>query len=290
MERKMKKIEIILADHAGFCMGVKNAFNQSLEIISKYTHTVLLGDIVHNKFAIEKIKESGLRVENDIHQILSKNAIKNVIIRAHGVTPEIEKKLKEGNKRIFDLTCPIVKKVQLLTAELSKQKHDVLIFGKKAHPEVSGIAGYCKSNFFIVSSPEEAAAFSIPLNAPVLISQTTMNWEIFERIQKILSKTYPELIVHNTLCRNPLKTQESALEIANQVDLMIVIGDKKSSNTLSLYERVQKKTKTLFIESAEEITKETIKAGQKSIGITAGSSTPDFQIKDIIHKIHTILD
>ena len=278
--------DIILAESAGFCMGVKNAFDKTLEIAKDYPKTVILGDIVHNRFAINEIEKSGLIVVENVDEILNDTKIKNVIIRAHGITLKTYKRLEDAGKKIFDLTCPIVKKVQLLTKQLSDANHDIIIFGKKDHPEVMGICGYSSTEFVIVSSEDEAKELSKQLQSPVLISQTTMNVEHFERIQNILQLTYPNLTVHNTLCRNPQRTQEAALKLAEQVDLAIVIGDKKSSNTHSLYERMSTKVKTLFIEYPNEIV--SFDKSIKSIGLTAGSSTPNFQINAVIERLREL--
>ncbi len=278
--------DIIVAENAGFCMGVKNAFDKAIEIAKLYPNTVILGDIVHNRFAVDKIAECGLQVAENINDIAENPDIKNVIVRAHGITPQTYRFLENTGKKIFDLTCPIVKKVQLLTKQLSQNGHDIVIFGKKDHPEVLGISGYCNTNFIIISSDSEAELLSKQLKSPVLISQTTMNKEHFKRIQNILQTNYPDLTVHNTLCRNPQRTQESALKLAEKVDLVIVIGDKKSSNTHSLYERIRTKVSTLFIEDCNEIT--SIDESVKSVGLTAGCSTPNFQIEAVIKKLREL--
>lgn len=278
--------DIIVAENAGFCMGVKNAFDKAIEIAKLYPNTVILGDIVHNRFAVNKIAENGLQVAENINDIAENPDIKNVIVRAHGITPQTYQFLENTGKKIFDLTCPIVKKVQLLTKQLSQDGHDIVIFGKKDHPEVLGISGYCNTNFIIISSDSEAELLSKQLKSPVLISQTTMNKEHFKRIQNILQTNYPDLTVHNTLCRNPQRTQESALKLAEKVDLVIVIGDKKSSNTHSLYERIRTKVSTLFIEDCNEIT--SIDESVKSVGLTAGCSTPNFQIEVVIKKLREL--
>lgn len=278
--------DIIVAENAGFCMGVKNAFDKAIEIAKLYPNTVILGDIVHNRFAVNKIAENGLQVAENINDIAENPDIKNVIVRAHGITPQTYRFLENTGKKIFDLTCPIVKKVQLLTKQLSQDGHDIVIFGKKDHPEVLGISGYCNTNFIIISSDSEAELLSKQLKSPVLISQTTMNKEHFKRIQNILQTNYPDLTVHNTLCRNPQRTQESALKLAEKVDLLIVIGDKKSSNTHSLYERIRTKVSTLFIEDCNEIT--SIDESVKSVGLTAGCSTPNFQIEAVIKKLREL--
>lgn len=278
--------DIIVAENAGFCMGVKNAFDKAIEIAKLYPNTVILGDIVHNRFAVNKIAENGLQVAENINDIAENPDIKNVIVRAHGITPQTYQFLENTGKKIFDLTCPIVKKVQLLTKQLSQDGHDIVIFGKKDHPEVLGISGYCNTNFIIISSDSEAELLSKQLKSPVLISQTTMNKEHFKRIQNVLQTNYPDLTVHNTLCRNPQITQESALKLAEKVDLLIVIGDKKSSNTHSLYERIRTKVSTLFIEDCNEIT--SIDESVKSVGLTAGCSTPNFQIEAVIKKLREL--
>ncbi len=268
-------------------MGVKNAFKKSIEIGKMNQNTILLGDIVHNRFAIKQIIESGLIVNENIETVINDSAIKNVIIRAHGISPEIEKKLIQSKKNMYDLTCPIVKKVQLLTEKLSNENHDIIIFGKLNHPEVIGIQGYASSNFIIISNTSDAKNISKDLLNPVLISQTTMNSIEFTQISTILKEIFPYLTIYNTLCNNTIKTQDNAIKLSHEVDLMIVIGDKKSSNTVSLYNKVKENIETIFVEDITDIDTAVFK-NKNNIGLAGGSSTPDYQINKIKNFIESL--
>ncbi|HBD92664.1 MAG: 4-hydroxy-3-methylbut-2-enyl diphosphate reductase [Spirochaetes bacterium GWF1_31_7] len=283
----MNNYKILISKNSGFCMGVKNAFKKSIEIGNMNQNTILLGDIVHNRFAIKQIIESGLIVDENIDSIINNKAIKNVIIRAHGVSPEIEKQLRESKKNIYDLTCPIVKKVQLLTKKLSNENHEIIIFGKLNHPEVIGIQGYASSNFIIISNTSDAENINRNLLNPVLISQTTMNSKEFIQISTILKEIFPHLTIYNTLCNNTIKTQEYAIKLSHEVDLMIVIGDKKSSNTISLYNKVKENIETIFVEDIQDIDIALFK-NKNRIGLAGGSSTPDYQIEKIKKFIESL--
>lgn len=280
--------EIILSEGAGFCMGVKKAFYNTIEYSKDHKKSCLYGSIVHNKFAVAELEKAGIRTENSLETILSDREIESVVIRAHGIPPEMEKRLEESGKELYDLTCPIVKKVQLLAGSLSSEGESIIIYGKQGHPEVVGIEGYCRGSVHVVSTIEDALAIpSAELKSPVLISQTTMNSSTFERLAEELKAKIPELKIENTLCRSPIYMQEKAEELAKRVDLMVIVGDRSSSNTKTLYEKVKTHSKALFAESPEDIDPLLVSSASL-IGIAGGASTPSFQLESIAAFLKSI--
>jgi len=285
----MEKYEIVISKDAGFCMGVKRAFTESIDLSKKYNNLITYGDLIHNRFALEELYKNNIKSIKDIDEIL-KGSNENIIIRAHGVSPKEEKTLKK-NKTIFDLTCPIVKNVQKLAEKLKKEQFFVLIYGKNEHPEVIGIKGYCENNNLVFENIDELNNEKLKGKKLALISQTTMNNIKFEDITLKLKEKYKNISIHNTLCRHPIKNQEKSLELAKNSDIMIIVGDKNSSNTKTLYDKVATISKTIFAETDEdliEFSKDLKKS--KKIGITAGSSTPISQIEKIERAVKTILD
>lgn len=284
----MKNIFIHIANQTGFCMGVKNAFTKIINMDIDKKSTVIFGDLVHNRYAVEQIKTTGYTTENELEEIISNSHYKNVIIRAHGIPPQTLKRLKKSNKNIIDLTCPIVKKVQNLANDYSNNNYHILIFGKKNHPEVIGIAGNCNESYTIISDVDQLSAINTEKYKKILlISQTTMNTEIFKKIiykSKEIFKNHKNFEIKNTLCRFPINSQKYALQLAEDVDIMLVIGDKKSSNTATLYNRLNNITKAFFIETIDEIPNHEIENNTK-IGICGGSSTPDIQIQWVIDTL-----
>jgi len=274
-------MKVLISKNAGYCMGVKRAFNNSFDITKKHKKICVFGEMVHNRFALKSITEKGIIIESDLDAIIKNKDIENVIIRAHGIPPHQEETLLKNNKKIFDFTCPIVKQVQLLAKKLSDKGYTVIISGKETHPEVIGITGYCENNYFVVKSLEEAKKLPLEkIKKPALISQTTMNSNVFYEILEYFKSKGNDLVYHNTLCNLPLKIQENAINLAEKVDLMIVVGDKLSANTTTLYDKLKQVKTSIFVETINDIDKNEIKKFKK-IGITGGSSTPDWQMEEI---------
>lgn len=280
-------MKIIISKKSGYCMGVKRAFSNSLEVSKNYKNIVIFGEMVHNRFALNSLTERGIIIENDLNKIINNKNLTNVIIRAHGIPPVQEELLLKNNKKIFDFTCPIVKQVQLLAKKLSEQGYEIIITGKVSHPEVIGITGYCTNKYYVVKDINDVKKIDIKnIKKLALISQTTMNSDKFNEILNYLKAERSDIKYHNTLCNLPLKIQEESINLAKKVDLMIVVGDKMSANTTTLYDKLKNITDTIFIETKEELDIDNIR-NYKTIGITGGSSTPDWQmneIKDYIEK------
>jgi len=279
--RKFLKLKLIISKHAGYCMGVKRAFSESYKIYKLNKNLCVYGEMVHNKYALKSLYDKGIIIKKHLKDILYDKKIKNVIIRAHGIPPSEEKLLLENNKIIYDFTCPKVKKVQLLAQQMSESGYSMIIFGKKDHPEVIGITGYCKNPYYVISNLDEAKKLAFnKIKKPALISQTTMNSLIFNEICDYLKIKFNKIKIQNTLCKLPIKIQNSSIELSQKVDAMIIVGDRMSANTNTLYEKIKQNKKCWFIETEEEINLNEIKK-YKKIGITGGTSTPGWQIEKI---------
>ncbi len=278
-------MEIIIGKNAGFCYGVQRAVNNALEEVKK-NKTYCLGEIVHNQNVINKLEKSGLCFINTIEQ-----AKGNTIIRAHGVPKDIYEQAEKMNIKLIDLTCPSVLKIQNLADEYSNKGYFIIIVGKANHPEVIGIESRAGSEYSIIDNKSDLSELLNKINNKkkiLLISQTTHSSKKFDEIVKELKNSINHdvvLEIKKTICPSTEIRQKETEEIAKKVDLMIIIGDKRSSNTNKLYEIACKFcNKVIFISNENELDLKSIK-DIDSIGIMAGASTP---IEDII-KIKELL-
>lgn len=276
----MKKI--IKSKKCGFCMGVKNAFTKSLDSLEKYKNVCCYGEIVHNRFALETLIDSGIKIITDINEIIKDDTIENVVVRAHGITPDEEKRLK-ANKNVIDLTCPNVKKIQILAQKYTNDDYYIIILGKKDHPEVKGISGYCSDKFLIIKDISEINAIEEiydKYDKIAFISQTTANPNDFDAIIERFHEYYPRIEINNTLCKAPINIQNETISLAQKADVMLIIGDKKSANTTALFDISKTYCKSYFIETINDL--KSIDLDQyETIGISGGSSTPQRQIEAI---------
>jgi 4-hydroxy-3-methylbut-2-enyl diphosphate reductase len=279
-------VEIIAAKTAGFCFGVSKAVNTIFDILGNTNDRIYtLGPIIHNEDVVEDLKKKGVKVIDDAERLEGPG---NVVIRAHGVAPDVYDKLNQKKMKITDATCPYVKKIHHLVAEKQKQGWDIIIVGDREHPEVKGINGWCGNVAYIVDKVEDIDA--IPDNGRdfCVVSQTTLNREKWETINEFLCKKFKNVIKFDTICNATSTRQKEAEEIAKTVDLMLVIGGNKSSNTQKLYEICKKHCeRTYKIENASGIPPLEIKKIKK-IGVTAGASTPDWIIKEVIEKMEEL--
>ncbi|HOF00380.1 MAG TPA: 4-hydroxy-3-methylbut-2-enyl diphosphate reductase [Spirochaetota bacterium] len=276
----MKKI--IKSKKCGFCMGVKNAFTKSLDSLEKYKNVCCYGEIVHNRFALETLIERGIKIIADINEIINDDTIENVVVRAHGITPG-EERLLRSNKNVIDLTCPNVKKIQIVAQKYSNDDYFVIILGKKDHPEVKGIAGYCSDKLLIIKNISEIKAIEDiydKYDKIAFISQTTANPNDFDAIVEYFHKYYPKIEINNTLCKAPINIQNETISLAQKADVMLIIGDKKSANTTALFDISRSYCESYFIETINDL--ESINLERfETIGVSGGSSTPQKQIEDI---------
>ncbi|MGB9779382.1 4-hydroxy-3-methylbut-2-enyl diphosphate reductase [Caldanaerobacter sp.] len=281
-------MKILIAEHAGFCFGVKRAIEIAYEELGKGKKTKLytLGEIIHNPQVVKDLAKRGVEVleEKDLYK-LSKGD--RLIIRSHGISKKLYNFLEQKGVEVIDVTCPFVKKVQNIVEEYYKKGYDIVIVGDKNHPEVIGVNGWCDDKAYIVNSVEEAE--NLPFFERLCaVSQTTLIEKHWEEILQVLRRKAKEFVYFNTICDATQKRQEAADALSKKVDVMFVIGGKHSSNTQKLRKICEKNCKnTYHIESADEIMEEMIKE-HEVIGITAGASTPDYVIDEVINKIKSI--
>ena len=277
-------MEFKVARSAGFCWGVKRAVNMAVETLKGSSRTFCLGELIHNRREIERLKKLGMEFIESMEELRSGDT---VIIRSHGVSPKVVKELKERGTRIVDATCPFVKDVHEKATKLQKEGYPVLILGNPNHPEVKGIAGHVEKPL-IINSLEGIR--ELPKMAKLgVVCQTTLNINFFKEAISLLSSKVKELKVYNTICSATSIRQKEARELAGQVDVMLIIGGKNSSNTTKLYQ-ISKSVnpKSYHIESKEEIEPKWF-LGATSVGITAGASTPKWVIDEVVEHLDRLV-
>jgi len=282
-------LKVIISKNSGYCSGVKRAIKILDDTIVKYSgkSTVFtMGDIIHNPKVIENYKNKGVLSIDEIER-LKKND--NLVIRSHGVSPEIIDKLNKKGVNILNATCPFVLKVHEMAKELSKKGYFLILIGNENHPEIIGIKGnIIGKDFKIINSVKDVENISTQKKIAV-ISQTTQTMENFILIsKKIIEKIKNEVFVLNTTCKATELRQKEAAFLSKKVDIMIVIGGKNSANTIHIA-KISKKIlpETYHIETAEELDKEWFN-GKKVAGICSGASTPVedvLSVKSIIELI-----
>ena len=270
-------MKTILAPKAGFCFGVKRALDLAMQTARETNKSIYtLGPLIHNPQVVEDLSKKGIKVVKDLSDIPEGV----VIIRSHGVGPDIIENARDRDLQIIDATCPFVKKAQELAKELNDQGYQVVVVGDKEHPEVTGIIGWTGHTGIVVETPEQAEKLQ-PLKKIGIISQTTQPEGNFNKIASVLQEKAEEVKAYNTICHATRDRQYAAAELARKVDVMIVIGGKNSANTQKLARLcAQTGTPTHHIETAAEFNREWL-ADKKLIGITAGASTPDWIIEEV---------
>ena len=277
-------MEVIVAKTAGFCFGVKRAVEkvyEQIEFGKKPIYTY--GPIIHNEVVVNDLDAKGVKVIDTKEEL---SALKEgvVVIRSHGVGKEIYDILNGNGVEIVDATCPFVKKIHNIVAEQNAAGRQVIIVGDEKHPEVQGIKGWGNAETMVITSFEEFENLAISQDVPLcLVAQTTFNYNKFQELVEKFSRTSYDINVLNTICNATQERQVEAKKVASQVDVMLVIGGKHSSNTQKLYEICQKECKnTFYIQTLDDLNPECI-GSACNVGITAGASTPN----NIIEEVHT---
>ena len=277
-------MEVIVAKTAGFCFGVKRAVEQVYEQIEKADRPVYtFGPIIHNEQVVEDLAQKGVRVidtEEELEAV--RDAI--VIIRSHGVGKHIYDLLERNGVTVVDATCPFVKKIHRIVQEQQAAGRRVIIVGNPEHPEVQGIRGWGNEGTLVVETADQIENLPVSTKDKLcIVAQTTFNYNKFQDLVEKFEKKGYDILVLNTICNATQERQVEARRIASEVDAMIVIGGRHSSNTQKLYEICQKECKnTYFIQSLGDFNPECVNS-VRSVGITAGASTPN----QIIEEVHT---
>lgn len=275
------KRKVILAESAGFCFGVQRAVDQTTKIQKEYGKKIYtLGPLIHNNDVV-KFLENNEVFSISLDEITNLSKGDAVIIRSHGVSKEVMDLLESKGLIIIDATCPFVTNIQKKVNKYSKEGYQIVILGDKDHPEVIGINGWCNNSAIITKDGEFHGR--IP-NKVCVVSQTTEKEENWVNTIKNLSVITKELLAFNTICAATEVRQKGVLELSKTVDLMIIVGGKNSSNTTKLYQIAKTNCdRTIHIENSSELPKEIINDKTISkIGITAGASTPDWIINEVV--------
>lgn len=274
-------MKIKLADNYGFCFGVKRA----IKLAEQSPNAVTYGPLIHNNKEIARLKA-------DFNVGLSENlqnfsAGEQVVIRTHGIQKDELAYLQSKKVKLIDATCPYVTKPQEIVAQMSADGYDIVIFGDKEHPEIKGVRSYAQGNVYVVMDENELAV--LPLKERIaVVAQTTRKIENYQKIVAYLMRSYKEVRVFNTICNATFENQDAVRALAKEVDVMVVIGGKNSSNTKQLLHiALEFCPHSYLIEDAEELNVSWFK-DKLCCGITAGASTPEWIIKEVSQSIEAL--
>ncbi|GAV22303.1 bifunctional 4-hydroxy-3-methylbut-2-enyl diphosphate reductase/30S ribosomal protein S1 [Carboxydothermus pertinax] len=276
-------MEVIVAQHAGFCFGVKRAIDLAQKATENNPKVYSLGPLIHNPQEVERLKKAGVIPVEDIDE----GHGKIIIIRSHGTTPEKLQEIKAKGYQIEDATCPFVKKAQSFAQRLTREGFQVVVVGDKKHPEVQGIVGWSGYQALVVENAIEAKA--LPYFPKIaVIAQTTQKSENFWQVVEELKKKGGEVKVFNTICHATRTRQEESRKLAQEVDLILVVGGKNSANTKKLAQLCAATgTPTYLVEEAADLDPKWF-YGKTKIGITAGASTPAWIIEEVRQKVEQL--
>jgi len=287
----MSSRKIVLAESAGVCFGVERALDKSFDILSRQDagseNVYSLGPIIHNPQVVGRLEERGVKVIGRIQDASSGT----VMIRAHGVPVNTRKELKTKGLNVVDLTCPIVKKLQHSVKKLTAEGYYVVIVGDEKHPEIIGAISYAEADHVVVVASKDELKEEIFSEKRVgVVAQTTIAFDRFREVMdELLIREVPEVKVFNTICDDIYNKQREAVGIAQEVDIMFVIGGKNSSNTSKIAKLCHEvNPRTFQIETLDEVRSLKLDLEDKTIGVTAGASTPSWIINDILDGLQSI--
>ena len=280
-------MKVKVAETAGFCFGVKRAVDKVYQLIEEGTHPIYtLGPIIHNEEVVTDLAAKGVQVieEKDLASLTEET----VVIRSHGVGKAIYQELKENHLNYVDVTCPFVLKIHRIVEKQSHAGKHVVIFGDPDHPEVKGICGWCQGSYTVLKGRKDTEQFTPPNGKDIcVVSQTTFNYNKFKELVEILcKKRYDNSVLNigdilNTICNATEERQKEARNIAGEVDTMLVIGGRHSSNTQKLFEICKEECgNTYYIQTPVDLDSDMFQCSSY-VGITAGASTPKKIIEEV---------
>jgi (E)-4-hydroxy-3-methyl-but-2-enyl pyrophosphate reductase len=280
-------LEVIVSPITGFCFGVKRAMSLIDEGLGNGGKTLYsIGDVIHNPQAVEDLRSRGVIPVASMDELSEGDTL---IIRAHGVMPDLIERARSKGIDLIDTTCPFVQKSQKYVRKMADEGRKVIIIGDSTHPEVRAISGQAGPDPVIISTLEEAQSLS-GIDCAGVVVQTTLSREKAMIIVAQLEKNIEDLRVHDTICQATVLRREATLELARDVDMVLVVGGKGSSNTKRLFQMCAEEGITArFIETAEEIDPSWFDDGDR-IGLTTGTSTPDWVIEEVLARLGEISD
>ena len=280
-------MQVLLAEEFGFCFGVERAVEMVEDALAQGAIVRTLGPLIHNTQEIQRLESHGVatvEAPTDVEGGVT------AVIRAHGVTPQVQRELEMRAAKVVDATCPFVTKVQKLAERAAAEGRDVVVVGNPDHPEMIGVVGYAPQNSHVVRDASEVASLP-PLRAPLVVSQTTIKLSTFlEAAEAVRAKSDAEPQIVNTICSATRDRQDAARALAGHVDAFYIIGGRHSSNSLKLLSVCREQCERSFlIETPEEIVAEDLR-GIGRVGVTAGASTPNWLIDQVVNRLREIGD
>jgi 4-hydroxy-3-methylbut-2-enyl diphosphate reductase len=278
-------MEVLLAEEYGFCFGVERAVDMVEDALAEGVQIRSLGALIHNSQEMQRLEAKGVTTINSPAEA-ERGA--TAVIRAHGVTPEVQLELEEKAAHVIDATCPFVTRVQHLAERAATAGRDVVVAGNPDHPEMIGVVGYAPQNTYVVRDASEVARLPM-LRQPLVVSQTTIKLQTFLEVAEAVrakSETEPQII--NTICSATRDRQDAARALSGQVDAFYIIGGRHSSNSVKLLAVCKEQCERSFlIETADEINADDL-AGVNRVGVTAGASTPNWLIEQVVERLRAI--
>ncbi len=282
-------MKIVVAESAGFCFGVKRAVVEAYKVLEQNTNDkqriYSIGPLIHNEIVTDDLKSKGLIELNDLSDI---KELKNekVIIRTHGTLKSVEDELKKNGNDIIDLTCPFVSKIHKLVSEYSNNGYKIIVIGDREHPEVKGIVSRALSEIYVIISKNDINNLKIDKNAKILVvCQTTTNVNNAQILVDILRDLFYNIKIVKTICNATENRQEEVKKLAKNSDVMLIIGSKSSSNTKKLYEISKVFCENTYLLSEKSDTKNISINKDAIVGVSAGASTPENLIEEIIDNV-----
>jgi len=278
-------MKVLLADEYGFCFGVERAVEMVEEAVAAGETVRSLGPLIHNKQEMQRLAHEGVTAISEPVQI---NRGETAVIRAHGVTPEVQSELELLASKVVDATCPFVTRVQRLASRAAAADRHVIVVGSPDHPEMIGVKGYAPDHAFVIRDETEVA--DLPrLRNPLVVSQTTIKSKtFFDTAKAVQSKTDDEVEVVNTICSATRDRQEAARALAGMVDAFYIIGGRHSSNSVKLLAVCKEQCEKSFLIETEEEINDAELDGVQTVGVTAGASTPDWLIQKIVKHLEAL--
>lgn len=278
-------MQVLLASEYGFCFGVERAVEMVEKAVGEGRTVRALGPLIHNEQEMQRLAHEGVTTISTPVQIQRNET---AVIRAHGVTPEVQRELEEKADAVVDATCPFVTRVQKLASRAAAQDRHVVIVGSPDHPEMIGVHGYAPNHAFVIR--DESEIDNLPrLRNPLVVSQTTIKAKtFFDTAEAIRAKTDDTVEVINTICSATRDRQEAARALAGMVDAFYIIGGRHSSNSVKLLGVCKEQCeKSFLIETESEIDAIDL-AGVKTVGVTAGASTPKWLIDKVVKHLESL--
>ena len=284
----LTKCKILVAETAGFCFGVDRAVKIVYNNLNDLNNVVTLGPIIHNQSVVFDLESKGVGVVNDVDEVKSGQT---VIIRSHGVSADVYKRLNEMSVNVVDATCPFVSRIHKIVNEKSSEGYLVAIAGDRSHPEVIGISGHCESKCYVFSSIEELKAVlrDVDNEKIIFVAQTTFNKQLWEKCREYIHSSLKSALIFDTICDATSKRQEEAISIASEADKMIIVGGRHSSNTLKLKSICSEYCPCYLVEEAKELYDLDFERVHY-LGISAGASTPAYIIQEVKKTMSDILE